>query len=94
MNIYVLLIISLFLLILVGNAFYVAFKKYEEDDDFTGGFATFSFVELLLGFLLSISERFTPRRYHIIIFKVISFLFGVFILGLLVLSWKIFYPFQ
>ena len=93
MNIYILLIISL-VLFLVGNAFYVAFKKYEEDDDFTGGFATFSFVELLLGFLLSISERFTPHRYHIIIFKVISFLFGVFILSLLVLSWKIFYPFQ
>lgn len=31
MNIYVLFIISLFLLILVRNFFYVAFKKFEEE---------------------------------------------------------------
>lgn len=44
MNIYELLIISLALLLFAGNAFYVAFKKYEHDDDFSGGWDTFSFI--------------------------------------------------
>lgn len=37
MNTYFLLFISLILLLFAGNAFYIAFKKYEEDDDFSGG---------------------------------------------------------
>jgi hypothetical protein len=94
MNIYILLIISLILLFLAGNAFYIDFKKYEEDDDFTGGINTFAIVEILLGVLLLISEKFFPQRYHIVIFKVVSFLFGVIILGLLVLFWIIFTPFE
>ncbi|WP_276569490.1 hypothetical protein [Lysinibacillus sphaericus] len=32
---------SLVLLFIAGNAFYIAFKKYEEDDDFSGGAETF-----------------------------------------------------
>lgn len=94
MNIYILLIISLILLFLAGNAFYVALKKYEEDDDFSGGINTLSFVEMLLGVLLLISEKFFPQRSHIVIFKIFSFLFGVIILGLLVLFWIIFRPFE
>ncbi|EPD50275.1 hypothetical protein HMPREF1210_02846 [Paenisporosarcina sp. HGH0030] len=94
MNIYVLLIISFILVLLVGNAFYVAFKGYEEDDDFTGGINTFSFVEMLLGGLLFISEKFFPERYHIAIFKFISFIFGVINLGLLILLWLYCSPFE
>jgi hypothetical protein len=94
MNIYVLLIISLILLLIAGNAFYVAFKKYEDDDDFSGGWDTLSFIEFLLGILLLITEKFFPKRYHIIIFKIISILFGVFVVGLTVLFWVLFTPFK
>ena len=94
MNIYVLLILSCILVFLVGNAFYVAFKRYEEDDDFTGGINTFSFVEMLLGFFLLISEKLSPERYHIVTFKVISIIFGLIILGLLIVLWIFFSPFE
>lgn len=32
---------SLVLLFIAGNAFYIAVKKYDEDDDFSGGAETF-----------------------------------------------------
>lgn len=92
MNIYVLLIISLILLFFAGNAFYVAFKKYEDEDDFSGGWDALSIVEVLLGALLLISERFFPKRYHIVIFKIFSFLFGIFMVGLTILFWVLFTP--
>jgi hypothetical protein len=94
MNIYVLLIILLVLLLFAGNAFYVVFKKYEDDDDFSGGWDTLSFIEFLLGIFLLISEKFFPKRYHIIIFKIISFLFGVFVIALAILLWVLFTPFK
>lgn len=94
MNIYVLLVISLILLLFAINAFYVAFKKYEDDDDFSGGWEALSFIEFLLGILLLISEKFFPKRHHIIIFKIISFLFGVFMLGVTALLWVLFTPFK
>lgn len=53
-------------------------------------FSTFSFIELVLGVLLLISEKFSPKKYHIIIFKTFSALFGVFMLGLIVLLWILF----
>ncbi|MFP5115192.1 hypothetical protein ACSU64_22815 [Bacillaceae bacterium C204] len=92
MNIYLLLIISLVLLLFAGNAFYVTFKKYEDDDDFSGGWNTLSFIEFFLGVLLLISEKIFPKRYHIVIFKIISFLFGVFLVGLTVLFWVFLTP--
>ncbi|GEM_PF-1149842 len=93
MNIYILLLISL-VLFLVGNTFYVAVKKYEEDEDFARGVDTFSIMDLILGLLLSISRKFSSHRYHNVILKFASFLLGVFILGLLVLSWRIFTLFE
>ena len=72
MNIYILLIISL-VLFLVGNAFYVAIKKYEEDEDFYRGVDTFSIIDLILGLLLSISRKFSSHRYHNVILKFASF---------------------
>lgn len=90
MNIYILLLTSLVLLFVAGYAFYATFKKYEEDDDFTGGINTFTFIEFLLGILILISEKFFQEKYHIVIFKILSFLFGIFILGLTVLLWILF----
>ena len=93
MNIYILLIISL-VLFLIGNAFYIAIKKYEEDEDFARGIDTFSIIDLILGLLLSISREFSSHRYHNVILKFTSFLLGVFILGLLILTWKFFTLFE
>ena len=90
MNIYILLLSSLILLLVAGYAFYVTFKKYEEDDDFTRGISTFTFIEFLFGILILISEKFFQEKYHIVIFKILSFLFGIFILGLTVLLWILF----
>ncbi len=90
MNIYVLITTSLILLFIAGYAFYVTIKKYEEDDDFTGGINTFSFIEFLFSILILISEKFIQKNYQIFIFKILSFLFGVFILGLTVLLWILF----
>ncbi|WP_088043261.1 hypothetical protein [Bacillus sp. EAC] len=87
MNIYVLIICTLILLLLSGNAFYVTFKKYEDDDDYSGGTSTGEFYELLFGILEFISEKLFPKRYHFIIFKVFSFVFGLFMLGLAILIW-------
>ncbi|MFJ7408250.1 MULTISPECIES: hypothetical protein [unclassified Lysinibacillus] len=88
MNIYV-IISSLLLLFIAGNAFYVVFKKYKEDDDFT--FNTLTWIELIFNVLLLISEKIAPKKFHIVIFKFLSFLFGVFFLGLTVLLWKLFF---
>ncbi|WP_028393499.1 hypothetical protein [Bacillus cihuensis] len=88
MNIYMLVISSLLFLFIAGNAFYVAFKIYEEDDDFT--FNTLTWIELIFSVLLLISEKFAPKTYHIVIFKIFSFLFGIFFLGLTVLLWILF----
>jgi formate-dependent nitrite reductase membrane component NrfD len=82
-----LFICSLFLLFIAGNAFYIAFKKYEEDDDFSGGVSTYALIDLVLAVVILISEKFAPQKYHIVIFKTLSFLFGLMILGSIVLLW-------
>ncbi|WP_078544867.1 hypothetical protein [Litchfieldia alkalitelluris] len=91
MNIYVLFVILTLLLFLAGYAFYVAFKQYEEDDDFTVGINTFTFIEVVFSILLFISEKFFPKRYHIVIFKFLSFLFGLFLVCLIVLFWVLYH---
>jgi nitrogen fixation-related uncharacterized protein len=91
MNIYMLLFISFILLFMAGYAFYNAFKKYEENDDFTGGINTFTIVEFIFSILLLISEKVFPEKYHILIFKVFSVLFGLFMLALTVFLWGLFF---
>jgi hypothetical protein len=86
----ILFVCSLVLLFIAGNAFYVAFKKYEEDDDFSGGVETFVLIDLVLAVVLLISEKFAPKKYHIVIFKTLSFLFGLIILSLTIMLWGLF----
>ena len=45
-----LFVCSLVLLFFAGNAFYVAFKKYEEDDDFSGELETFFLIDCIINF--------------------------------------------
>ena len=94
MNIYFLIIGSLILILLGGNAFYVAFKKYEDEDDFSGGVNTLSFIEFFVGILLFITEKFLSKRYHIAIFKTFSFLFGFFMICFAILLWALCTPFK
>ncbi|MFF2875978.1 hypothetical protein ACFVR2_06600 [Gottfriedia sp. NPDC057991] len=89
MNIYVQLIGTVILLALSANAFYVTFKKYEDDDDYTLGVSTLEFYEIILGAIEFISSRLFPKRYHIVISKIISFIFGLIMLGFSILLWLI-----
>ena len=88
MNIYLLIICSLFLLFIAGNAFYVTFKTYEDDDDFT--FNGLTWIELIFSILLLITEKIASEKFHIITFKILSFIFGLFFLGLATLLWILF----
>lgn len=60
---------SVVLLFFAGNAFYIAFKKYEKDDDFSGGAETYFLIDLVLAVVLFISDKVAPKKYHIVIFK-------------------------
>lgn len=88
MNIYMLIISSIFLLFIAGNAFYVTFKRFKEDDDFI--LNTLDWIDSLFSVLLLISEKFTTPKYHIVIFKMLSFIFGLLFLGFTVLLWILF----
>ncbi|MGE7945826.1 hypothetical protein [Lysinibacillus sp. NPDC093688] len=57
MNQLMLFVCTLILLFFAGNAFYIAFKKYEEDVDFSGGVKTYFLIDLVLAVVLLISEK-------------------------------------
>ena len=90
MNIYLLITCSLFLLFIAGNAFYVTFKTYEDDDDFTFDGLTSTWIEFIFSVLVIITEKIASEKFHIITFKILAFLIGLFFLGLAVLSWILF----
>lgn len=84
---------SLFLLHIAGFAFYITFKKYEEDDNFDDQTLSIdlglTIVQLIIDFLLSISKKLAPKKYYIVIFKTFSFLFGLFFLCCIIFLWVI-----
>ena len=83
-----LIISSIFLLFIAGNAFYVTFKRFKEDNDFI--LNTLDWIDSLFSVLLLISEKFTTLKDHIVIFKMLSFIFGLLFLGFTVLLWILF----
>ena len=87
MTIFLLIITSILILFIAGNAFYVTFKKYEEDDDFI--FSGITFIEFIFTILLFISEKLAPKKYHTMFFKISSFLVGLFFLGFAGLLWML-----
>ncbi|MFF3025373.1 hypothetical protein ACFVRR_22475 [Gottfriedia sp. NPDC057948] len=96
MNIYVfpfslVLLFSLGLLFSVGKTLYIAVKKYEEDGELPEWISGTSLYDLLIVVILFISEKFFPKRYRIVIFKIISLLFGVFLFGVTVFLLWYFY---
>ncbi len=84
---------SLFLLYTAGFAFYITFKKYEEDDSFDdqalGVDLGLTIVQLIIDVLLLISKKLAPKKYYIVIFKTFSFLFGLFFLCCIIFLWII-----
>lgn len=89
MNLFFLCLSTLVLLYMAGNAYYVAFKKYDEEDDFILEDSTiFSFF---FGMLLLLIEKIFPQSIYMYVFKVCSFLFGSIMVGIVILVWVLFY---
>lgn len=89
MNLFFLCLSTLVLLYMAGNAYYVAFKKYDEEDDFILEDSTiFSFF---FGVLLLLIEKIFPQSIYMYVFKVCSFLFGSIMVGIVILVWVLFY---
>jgi len=84
MYLYILLAILILLGCLAGNAFYVAFKKYDDNDDFTDG-DTFTFLAVLFDILYFLASKLFRGKYKILVFKIFSFLYGLMIVGLMIL---------
>lgn len=84
----ILILISTFLFGFFSyNGFYYAFKKYESDDDFVIGIIGFELLELLMGFILMITEKFLSKKNHIMWFKICSFIFGTIMFFIMLLMW-------
>lgn len=89
LNLFFLCLSTLVLLYMAGNAYYVAFKKYDEEDDFILEDSTiFSFF---FGMLLLLIEKIFPQSIYMYVFKVCSFLFGSIMVGIVILVWVLFY---
>lgn len=89
MNLFLLCLSTLVLLYMAGNAYYVAFKKYDEEDDFILEDSTdFSFF---FGMLLLLIEKIFPQSIYMYVFKVCSFIFGSIMVGIVILVWILFY---
>ncbi|MGG2028039.1 hypothetical protein AB1282_20270 [Gottfriedia sp. S16(2024)] len=83
------LLISLGILLAAGNTLYAGIKKYERGE--FSGWDTDPFVEFFMAILVLISEKWLPKRYHIVLFKIITIVFGVFLLGVTVFLLWYFY---
>ncbi|WP_010306354.1 hypothetical protein [Kurthia senegalensis] len=89
MNLFFLCLSTLIVLYIAGNAYYIAFKRYDEEDDFT--FNGFTTIEFIFDMLLVIAEKISPQSIYIYVFKVFSFLFGSIFLSAGILLWMLFY---
>ncbi|MBQ0138840.1 MAG: hypothetical protein KBT36_06065 [Kurthia sp.] len=88
MNFYLLIVCECILLFIAGNAFYIAFKKYDGADDFT--FNGLTSIEFLFSVLVYLSEKMASAKAQVFVFKSLAFLFGLFFLGAAILTWILF----
>ncbi|MEH7513724.1 hypothetical protein V7146_13475 [Gottfriedia acidiceleris] len=82
MNFFLFSLVFLFsigILLGAGNTLFDGIKKFERGE-FTG-WDTNPFIEFFMAGLLLISKKLLPKRYHIFIFKIITLLFGLYLLG-------------
>ncbi|QKE74802.1 hypothetical protein HPK19_19605 [Arthrobacter citreus] len=73
------LLFSIGLLLAAGETLLDGIKRFEQGE--FSGWDTDPFFEFFVAVLLLISEKWLPKRYHIVLFKTIAFVLGVFLLG-------------
>ncbi len=74
------LLFSIGILLGAGNTLFDGIKRFERGE--FSGWDTEPFVEFFIAGFLLISEKLLPKRYHLILFKIITLLFGVVLLGI------------
>jgi len=65
----------------------MTFKKYKEDDDFNDPTLGLDTVQFIIDVLLFLSGKIASKKYHVVIFKTLSFLFALFLLAVVILLW-------
>lgn len=79
------------LLYVAGNAFYIVFKTYQEDDEFHHPTLEIVPVHWIMDFLLLISKKLASDHYFVALFKTLSFLYGLLIVGFIILILSVFF---
>ncbi len=74
-------VVIVLLLYVAGNAFHIVFKTYQEDDEFHHPTLEILPVHWIMDFLLFISRKLAPAPYFVALFKTLSLLYGLFIVG-------------
>lgn len=84
-------VVIVLLLYVAGNAFYIVFKTYQEEDEFYHPTLEIVPVHWIMDFLLFISKKLAPAPYFVALFKALSFLYGLFIVGVIILILLVFF---
>ncbi len=84
-------VVIVLLLYVAGNAFYIVFKTYQEDDEFHHPTLEIVPVHWIIDFLLFISKKLAPAPYVVALFKTLSFLYGLFMVGFIILILLVFF---
>lgn len=87
------LVFLVLITILVGGAgvyaLYHAFKPYKTGDKFFEDYSgtDFFLVEIFFDFLLWLSKKSFPERFHHKVYKVFAFIFGLLMFAIVALCW-------
>jgi hypothetical protein len=87
------LIFLIIITVLAGGAgvyaLYHAFKPYKPGDKFFEGYSgtDFFLVEILVDFLLWLNKKIFPERFHINLYRVFAFIFGLLMFTIVALCW-------
>ncbi len=85
------IVVIVLLLYVAGNAFYIAFKTYQEEDEFHHPTLEIIPIHWIIDFLLFISKKLAPAPYFVALFKTLSFLYGLFIVVFIILILLVFF---
>ncbi|KQU63434.1 hypothetical protein ASG66_03235 [Bacillus sp. Leaf406] len=84
-------VVIVLLLYVAGNALHIVFKTYQEDDEFHHPTLEILPVHWIMDFLLFISKKLAPVSYFVALFKMLSFLYGLLIVGVIILILLVFF---
>lgn len=85
------IVVIVLLLYVAGNAFYIVFKTYQEEDEFHHPTLEIIPIHWVMDFLLFISKKLAPAPYFVALFKTLSFLYGLLIVGVIILILLVFF---